>query len=206
MKQIYKKLLTIQSTLKAQKNQYNSFGKYHYRNCEDILEGVKPLLLENECVLIMSDEIIQVGDRYYSKATVTLLDVETEESVVNTSEAREEESKKGMDGSQVTGASGSYARKYALNGLFAIDDSKDSDTTNSGDKEDLKSNKPPNNKPSTEPEGETQYSCYYCKTSLTEKIYNYSVGKFKVGLCMKCQKLAQEKIAQKKAAQEKLGA
>jgi hypothetical protein len=131
-------LQNIQEKLKAPKNQFNSFGKYNYRNCEDILEGVKPLIRENGCVLIIKDEIQVIGERYYVKATVKLIDVETKEEVISEALAREEESKKGMDGSQVTGASSSYARKYALNGLFAIDDTKDSDTTNITEKQPFK--------------------------------------------------------------------
>lgn len=125
-----KKLLTIQSKLKAPKGQYNNFGKYNYRSCEDIVEAVKPILVEQNCLLTLSDELVNVGERYYIKATATIKDLETNESESVTAFAREEESKKGMDGSQITGASSSYARKYALNGLFAIDDNKDSDSTN----------------------------------------------------------------------------
>lgn len=131
---LLEKLLAIQIELKAPKNQYNSFGKYKYRNCEDILEAVKPLCLKNKAVLTVSDEVENIQERYYIKATATLHDTESEEKISVTARAREEEDKKGMDGSQVTGASSSYARKYALNGLFAIDDTKDSDTTNTGDK------------------------------------------------------------------------
>ena len=125
------KLLKIQSELKAPKNQRNDFGKYNYRSCEDIFEAVKPLLEKEKLLLRMTDELVQVGDRYYIKATAILTD--GNEIIENTSYAREEENKKGMDGSQITGASSSYARKYALNGLFLIDDVKDSDTTNTGD-------------------------------------------------------------------------
>ena len=132
---IFEKLLAIQTELKAPKSQYNSFGKYKYRNCEDILEAVKPLLAKYKATLKISDELEMIGDRYYIKATAMFIDAEAEEGVFveNTAYAREEAEKKGMDGSQVTGASSSYARKYALNGLFAIDDTKDSDTTNTGD-------------------------------------------------------------------------
>lgn len=129
---IYAKLMEIQTKLKAPKGQYNSFGKYSYRNCEDILEALKPLLLEQKCTVVLSDEVVQIGGRYYVKATATLIDAEGEASISNTAYAREEDTKKGMDGSQITGASSSYARKYALNGLFGIDDTKDSDTTNAG--------------------------------------------------------------------------
>ena len=139
---IYEKLLAIQTELKAPKSQYNDFGKYHYRNCEDILEAVKPLLAKHRAALKISDELVMIGDRYYIKATATLYDTAISiEShfpyISNTAYAREEAEKKGMDGSQVTGASSSYARKYALNGLFAIDDTKDSDTTNNGKYEKL---------------------------------------------------------------------
>ena len=124
-----KELQMIQSVLKAPKWQFNAFGKYKYRSCEDIVEAVKPLLKAHECVLTMSDELVLIWDRYYIKATATITNKEWKQ-VVTTWYAREEESKKGMDSSQVTGASSSYARKYALNGLFAIDDGVDSDKTN----------------------------------------------------------------------------
>jgi hypothetical protein len=121
------KLTLIQSELKAPKNQYNSFGKYKYRNCEDILEAVKPLLLKHKCVLIISDTIENIGNRFYVKATATFV-FDGDKKIQVSAYAREEESKKGMDGSQVTGAASSYARKYALNGLFLIDDTKDADS------------------------------------------------------------------------------
>ena len=124
------KLINVQSKLIAPKSQYNSFGKYNFRNCEDILEAVKPLLLENKLTLVLTDKVVLIGDRYYVEATAILRDIETSEKIEVNAYAREEENKKGMDGSQVTGASSSYARKYALNGLFCIDDTKDSDTTN----------------------------------------------------------------------------
>ena len=127
---VYEKLIAIQSELKAPKSQYNNFGKYAYRNCEDILEALKPLLKEHKSTIYISDEIVTVLERFYVKATVTFIDAETGEKIINTAYAREEEDKKGMDGSQVTGSSSSYARKYALNGMFAIDDTKDSDFTN----------------------------------------------------------------------------
>ena len=133
---VYEKLIAIQSELKAPKSQYNNFGKYAYRNCEDILESLKPLLKEHKSTIYISDEIVTVLERFYIKATVTFIDAETGEKIINTAYAREEEDKKGMDGSQVTGASSSYARKYALNGMFAIDDTKDSDFTNTTTKGD----------------------------------------------------------------------
>jgi hypothetical protein len=131
------KLINIQNSLKAPKGQFNAFGKYNYRSCEDILEAVKPLLYENKCLLLLTDEIIEKNNRFYVKSTASLYDGEKEYSV--SGYAREEESKKGMDGSQVTGAASSYARKYALNGLFCIDDNKDADSKQppSKDTEDL---------------------------------------------------------------------
>ncbi len=120
-------LKLIQSELKAPKGQYNNFGKYKYRSCEDILEAVKPLLAKHNATRTLSDELVMVGNRYYIKATATLSTAEGN-NVSTTAYAREDESKKGMDGSQVTGTASSYARKYALNGLFCIDDTKDSDT------------------------------------------------------------------------------
>jgi hypothetical protein len=132
---VYEKLLDVQAQLKAPKSQYNSFGKYSYRNCEDILEAVKPICKKVKACVWLSDTLEKVGDRYYIKATATFVDVESGEKLTAEAYAREEETKKGMDGSQVTGASSSYARKYALNGLFDIDDTKDSDTTNTHGKE-----------------------------------------------------------------------
>lgn len=120
------KLTEIQHRLKAPKGQYNSFGKYKYRSCEDILEAVKPILNDVGCFLTLSDEIQLVGDRYYIKATARLQGPDTD--VTCTAYAREDLDKKGMDGSQITGTASSYARKYALNGLFCIDDTKDADT------------------------------------------------------------------------------
>ena len=133
MTTIHTKLNAIQSALKAPKTQENKFGGYKYRKAEDILESVKPLLKANGCTLTCTDELVLIGDRYYIKATATITAIEDGSSVSTTAFAREEEEKKGMDGSQVTGASSSYARKYALNGLLCIDDTADSDTTNVGD-------------------------------------------------------------------------
>ena len=141
MKEINIKLMNIQQELKAPKGQYNDFGKYAYRSCEDILEAVKPLLKKEKVVLTISDELQYIGNRYYIKATATLIDTESEAIISNSAYAREEETKKGMDGSQITGASSSYARKYALNGLFGIDDNKDSDTTNIQSKEEKEDKK-----------------------------------------------------------------
>lgn len=126
-----KELIAIQSELKAPKSQFNKFGGYKYRKAEDILEAVKPLLNKQKCTLTITDDIVMAGNRIYVKATATIKN-EKGEFETTTGWAREEETKKGMDGSQITGASSSYARKYALNGLFAIDDNADSDTTNDG--------------------------------------------------------------------------
>ena len=125
---IYEKLMNIQKELKAPKCQYNSFGKYKYRSCEDILESVKPLLEKYKVTIILTDKLEQIGERYYIRAKAILIDTESNNSIENTAYAREEETKKGMDGSQITGTSSSYARKYALNGLLLIDDTKDADT------------------------------------------------------------------------------
>lgn len=124
---IYSALNYIQSNLKAPKGQFNSFGKYHYRSCEDILEGVKPHLKETNTCLVISDEIVTIGEHNYIKATATLYGADGG-AVANSAFAKEPLDKKGMDPSQITGATSSYARKYALNGLFCIDDTKDADT------------------------------------------------------------------------------
>ena len=121
-----KELVMIQQELKAPKTQRNNFGGYNYRSCEDILEAVKPLLTEQGCILSISDEVILIGDRYYIKATATITNMEGQ-SQSTTAYAREPEQKKGMDESQISGMASSYARKYALNGLFCIDDTRDAD-------------------------------------------------------------------------------
>ena len=132
---VYFKLMKVQSKLKAPKGQYNQFGRYSYRSCEDILEALKPLLAEVGAIVNISDEVKLIGDRFYVEATAMFLDCETGDSVVARASAREDETKKGMDLAQVTGSVSSYARKYALNGLFAIDDNKDADSTNTHGKE-----------------------------------------------------------------------
>ena len=116
----------IQAELKAPKGQFNTFGKYHYRSCEDIVEAVKPILAKYECYLLLSDEIIEVGGRVYVKSTATIKGKSIDISV--SAFAREPAEKKGADHSQITGSASSYARKYALNGLLAIDDTKDADS------------------------------------------------------------------------------
>lgn len=139
---INQKLLNIQTELKAPKGQKNKFGNYMYRSCEDILEAVKPLLKENNVTLQLTDEIVFLGNRYYIKATAILKDTEEETRIENSAYARESETKKGMDDSQITGTASSYARKYALNGLFCIDDTKDADTNEyKTQQEDIKINK-----------------------------------------------------------------
>lgn len=124
------KLITIQQELKAPKKQFNKFGNYKYRSCEDILEAVKPLVTKAGCALTIEDEVVMVGDRYYVKATATITDTKDNTSISVSAYAREPEDKKGSDVSQITGAASSYARKYCLNGLFLIDDTKDADVTN----------------------------------------------------------------------------
>ena len=136
---IIETLSAIQSELKAHKGQFNAFGKYKYRNCEDILEALKPLLAKHKAVVLLRDSIEMVGDRIYVKAIATIATKDDETSV--SAYARESENKKGMDDSQITGTASSYARKYALNGLFAIDDTKDSDSekpVTDGDKKQMK--------------------------------------------------------------------
>ena len=129
---IHQKLQGIQTELKAPKGQTNKFGGYRYRSCEDILTALKPLLAQYTCTLAISDDIVEVGGRVYVKATATLASTSSEDDyTINVSGfAREAETKKGMDDAQITGSASSYARKYALNGLFAIDDTKDPDATN----------------------------------------------------------------------------
>lgn len=144
---IYEKLLAVQTELKAPKGQFNDFGKYKYRSCEDILEAAKPILAKHKALVYLTDAVKLIGQRYYIEATANFIDVESGEKLIVTASAREEESKKGMDGSQVTGASSSYARKYALNGLFDIDDTKDSDATNTGDNGQEKNQQPKGQQP-----------------------------------------------------------
>lgn len=132
---IFEKLSIAQQKLIAPKNQYNKFGNYNYRSCEDILEGLKPIMAELKFAVRISDEMLLIGNRYYVKATATFIDVESEAMVSNSAYAREEESVKGMSSSQITGSASSYARKYALNGLFCIDDVKEADSRDNRQKE-----------------------------------------------------------------------
>lgn len=193
---IYEKLSAIQAELKAPKNQHNSFGNYNYRSCEDILENVKPICRKNRTTLILTDHLENIGDRYYVKAVAELIDLDEKDSVQVSAYAREEESKKGMDGSQVTGASSSYARKYALNGLFNIDDTKDSDFTNTGSSEPQKRASTPSkaeypaktNAPVSDSDGSFQPVCADCGKPISVKVHDFSAKKFGTPLCMDCQK------------------
>lgn len=169
---VYEQLANVQKELKATKDQFNKFGGYNYRSCESILEAVKPLLAKNDLALTLTDEMVQVGDRIYVKATASVfptVDSDGEVCISVDAFAREEETKKGMDSSQVTGAASSYARKYALNGLFCIDDNKDSDATNTHGKDEEKPKKNDNKGIEAKAEsliqkdGETEYSvCSEC--------------------------------------------
>ena len=206
---IYDKLSSIQEELNVPKGQYNSYGGFNYRSCEDILTAVKPLCRKYKTTLILTDDLMNIGERYYIKATAKLIDLEVELNsgfayIAVSAFAREEDSKKGMDGSQVTGASSSYARKYALNGLFNIDDVKDSDFTNTAQKEPQRTQSAPQRtqsapqaKPSTAPkakqtartsEPDANAECDSCGTPISEKVFDYSVKKFGVPLCMDCQR------------------
>ena len=124
---IYEKLSHIQNEIKVPKNLYNKFGNYYYRNAETIFDTVKPVCMKHRTTLVVSDEIVNVDGRFYVKGIATLCDWDSDKEVMNVAYAREEEAKKGMDASQVTGSCSSYARKYALNGLFNLDDNKDAD-------------------------------------------------------------------------------
>lgn len=191
---IFDKLLDIQQELRAPKNQFNKFGGYKYRSCEDILEAVKPLCKKYGCVLILSDEIITEGGRVYVKATAKLYDAagDSEICMTNTAYAREAETKKGMDESQITGTASSYARKYALNGLFLIDDQKDADTD-----EYRKQNAASNaaSKPADTPE---RVSCNKCGTEIkpvkkgAQTLTGAMVAQQTGGMCLKCYKEMQK--------------
>ena len=174
---LYKQLANVQQELKAPKDQRNNFGNYNYRSCEGILEAVKPLLAKNDLALTLTDEMVEVGGRIYVKATATVFPTNDNGGVSITTDkieakqyqcvsvsgfAREEENKKGMDSSQITGAASSYARKYALNGLFCIDDNKDSDATNTHGK-DVQTTTKANKDTVLERAGDTEYfMCVDC--------------------------------------------
>ena len=193
---LFRKLLIVQMALKAPKNQKNTFGNYNYRSCEDIVEAVKPILVENNLLLTISDELVQKGERYYIKATIIITDTETGKKHEVSGYAREEENKKGMDSMQLTGATSSYARKYALNGMFAIDDTKDSDATNEHGKGSKPSSKKNYSKKTTTKKTTTKKTddagiCDGCGTSISKGNISYcQSNKDKFGgknLCFKCQ-------------------
>lgn len=183
---VHEKLACIQQALKAPKDQFNSFGNYKYRSCESILEAVKPLLKETKTVLTLTDRIEAIGGRVYICATATLADATSADFFSVSAYAREEEAKKGMDASQVTGAASSYARKYALNGLFCIDDNKDSDATNTHGK----GENPSPQSTTKAPQTPTDYkpTCVVCRAPISEAEHDYSVKNFKKPLCRACQR------------------
>lgn len=184
---IYEKLSYIQSNLVAKKGQRNMFGKYNFRSCEDILESVKPLLKETGTTLYLTDDLVMVGSRYYVQATAYFKD--SKNTISTSSFAREAETQKGFDLSQITGSASSYARKYALNGLFCIDDTKDSDSTNTHGKETKESTKAlPAAKQAKAVNGEALKKCHGCDIDITEKVSKYSQYKFNKPLCFNCQK------------------
>lgn len=190
---IYGKLMMIQQELKAPKGQYNSFAKYNYRSCEDILEAVKPLCIKNNATLLLNDAVQEVSGRFYVVATVTLVDTESGDSASVTAYAREPQDKKGMDDSQITGMASSYARKYALNGLFCIDDTKDADTDEAKRQEDA----PKKREKKQENKAETSVLCECCGLPIkavkcgdrvypTNEIVENAVKKYGKRLCWGC--------------------
>ena len=183
---IMEKLIAVQKELKAPKNQRNNFGGYNYRSCEDILEAVKPILAKHGLLLTLSDEMVEVGGRVYVKATAMLRG--DDGNVVVTAFAREDEERKGFDGAQITGSSSSYARKYALNGLFCIDDTKDSDATNTHGKEERKTETVAKKEPTN-----TEIECEYCHKPITKAEADYSKKTYGFYLCREHQELAKKK-------------
>lgn len=185
---IIETLQTIQTRLNAPKNQFNNFGGYSYRNCEDILEALKPILAEYKASVVISDEVVQRGDRFYVKATATLYC--GDEKISSSAEAREPVSKKGMDEAQITGATSSYARKYALNGLFAIDDNKDPDSSPNSGKNDKLTQE--NNKPIHK--NNSEIKCSKCGNVIkgavknNKKLTASEVAKQCGGMCVSCYK------------------
>lgn len=169
---VYEKLMNIQTQLKAPKNQNNTFGKYKYRSCEDILEALKPLLAEMKSALTLTDTIEHIGERFYVKATATFIDIEKGEKIEVSALAREDENKKGMDLAQVTGSVSSYARKYSLNGLFCIDDTKDADTMDNSDKKITQGNKLQGNSTTTTGDKEAVVTTQMLIDMATSKGFN----------------------------------
>ncbi len=209
---IYDKLLAIQAELKAPKNQHSVFGNFNYRSCEDILEAVKPLCKAHNALVMISDELEYINGRFYVKAVATFADAETGENVYVSAYAREPENKKGMDDCQLTGAASSYARKYALNGLFCIDDAKDPDTDAYGRQTGKDATK---NQPDKQPDKPTPptpppaiVKCRDCQKTITDVTWangsktsaktmvNKTVQKYGVPLCGDCYiiRRAQEQI------------
>lgn len=196
--EIYKKLLEIQTELKAPKSQYNSFGKYNYRSCEDILEAVKPLCRKHGVALMVNDEVKEIGGRFYIQAVATLHELEGDGLIVATAYAREPESKSGMDQSQITGTASSYARKYALNGLFCIDDTKDADTDKYKAQTNRKTDNADKAKSKTATPPPAVVRCKECgseikdvtwpngKKTTAQKMVHGSISKYGVPLCGNC--------------------
>ena len=191
MSKVLEKLLAVQIELKAPKNQRNNFGGYNYRSCEDILEAVKPLCMKHQCLVVLSDDMVCSGNRYHIKATARFYDMESGEFVENTAFAREAETKKGMDDSQITGTASSYARKYALNGLFCIDDTKDADTDEYR-KQNISQNAP--SKPAEPPQ---PIMCNVCGNEIkgakrgAQTLTGAMIAQQTGGMCLKCYKAAQ---------------
>lgn len=191
---IYEKLTQIQNELKAPKNQFNPFGNYNYRSCEDILEAVKPLLLKHKLTQIIDDDVKEINGRFYIKATITLFNSEkVEEAIIVSALAREEENKKGMDSSQLTGSTSSYARKYALAGLYALDDTKDSDGLNTHGKEHSKADTSRKQASTTSNKkvasnNQTAFKCSECGVGINQAVKTFSEKKYGKPLCMDCQK------------------
>lgn len=189
---ILEKLLNIQQELKCEKSQYNSFGKYNYRNAEDILESLKPLLKKYECIIRISDEVVNIGNNNYVKATSSLISCEKQGELISEinscAYAREAIEQKDMNDSQITGSTSSYARKYALNGLFAIDDTKDSDTTNiHGNDQETQTNVPQTHVEEFKKTLE-ECKCEKCGIKISENVKRFSLKAYNVERCMQCQK------------------
>ena len=189
---ILEQLLAVQAELKAPKGQYNSFGEYKYRSCEDILEAVKPLLQRQKLTLTITDDVVMVGDRIYIKATARLVNTD-DESVENTAFAREADKKGGMDDGQITGSTSSYARKYALNGLFLIDDTKDEDNEEhmreADERKDFQERK---ERQQQSPSDEEILKCAECGAKINPSVHDYSCKTFGRPLCIACQKKAKK--------------
>lgn len=188
---VYDKLMKVQQELKVPKSNFNSFGEYKYRSAEDILEAVKPLLLKYKATMFITDDIRAIEGRFYLEATITFVDTETSEKVVVKALAREQEDKKKMDPAQITGAVSSYARKYALNGMFAIDDTKDMDTMNNsleGQNGRNAAQQPRSNTNGQQSSNNPNLPhCSVCGGIVEGKVANYSLNKFGKVLCIKDQ-------------------